>query len=175
MQPVIGTVHTIGRITICDNYPQDFHDDLNFYNVDGAFVEMSDEQVRQCSHLLHATVEVWPAHPDGVVGNPPATPEVVAHLMARLSAAEDNLAREVRSNQAAKLVRADLEQRLKNTGDGLVRSFKECDRLAGELADALGEVGRLQALLEINEDAARDAVFVATMSQRHFPDEEVED
>lgn len=143
MQPARGTVHTVGRIAICDNYPQEFHDDLNFQNVNGAFIEMSDEQVRHVALMLRATVEVWPVCADDLAPGE-CTPENYAHLKQRLAAAADNLAREVRSNQAAELVRADLERRLTETQEEarIWRSANssmeaENERIAAELADAL--------------------------------------
>jgi len=97
---ITGTLQTIGDITTCENYPQEFHDDLNFHNVKGLLiVTADDETLRAASDLLCATVDIYP-HPKDGLGRGECTPENYAHALARLTHAEDHLAREVRSSQA---------------------------------------------------------------------------
>lgn len=132
MQPARGTVHTVGRMVL--NY------DAGIMNctehVTGIFIEMSDEQVRLAGAMLRATVEVWPACADDLAPGE-CTPENYAHLKHRLAAAADNLAREVRSNEAAALVRGRLENDCAMLAD-------DRDRLVADLAEALGEAAALR-------------------------------
>jgi DNA gyrase/topoisomerase IV subunit A len=119
-------------------------DGLPYCKVDGKaalLIEVS-KSVADAVDAIPApySVEVWPACADGLAPNE-CTPENYAHLKARLVAAADNLAREVRANQAAALVRADLERDLQ----------AEVDRLAAELAAALSEISDTDSLIEDTE------------------------
>ena len=97
---ITGTLHTIGSITICENYPQEFHDDLNFETVQGILITSNDEEThRAASNLLCATVDIYQHPVNGLVAGE-CTPENYAHALARLAHTEEHLAREVRSSQA---------------------------------------------------------------------------
>lgn len=114
--PITGRLTTAGRITMCSNYPQEFHDDLNFDEVSGVVLEMGDTNLRlACGKFLGQRVAIWSAGELADLRGTSAmepTPEDMQHLAARLAAAEDHLAREVRSNEAAALVRKDIEKRM---------------------------------------------------------------
>lgn len=96
---ITGTLSTVGTITTCSNYPQEFHDDLNFETAHGLVIVADNDTLRAASNLLCATVDIYP-HAEFLPANMECTPENFAHCLARLAHAEDHLAREVRSSQA---------------------------------------------------------------------------
>ena len=102
---ITGTLTTTGTFHICENYPQEFHDDLHIESTAGIFITADDETLRAASNLLCATVDIYPHPVNGLVAGE-CTPENYAHALARLAHAEevsptaDHLAREVRSSQA---------------------------------------------------------------------------
>lgn len=122
--------------------------DTDFTDVQGVVLEMDEANTRAaCGLFLNCRVAIWAA--DELVpraGSPAMepTPENMQHLVMRLEAAEEHLAREVRCNQAAALVRADLEARL-------ALANTEVDRLAAELADAISSVARYKEAVGASE------------------------
>ena len=109
--------------------------------VSGIVVEMDDDNLRAAAgRLLGSTVEIWPAcAPDLAPGE--CTPENYAHLKARLADVADNLAREVRSNQAAALVRIGLESDLKRVTDDMIYHVDASNRWAGDLESVMIALG----------------------------------
>lgn len=53
-----GRVVTVGRITTCENYPQEFADDLNYETTSGLLVEMSDDDLRAAASLYGQTAVI---------------------------------------------------------------------------------------------------------------------
>ncbi len=166
---ITGTLHTIGNITICENHPQDFHDDLNFDNVQGILIATGDKETHEAMcNLLAATVDIYPHPVNGLVAGE-CTPENYAHALARLAHAEevsptaDHLAREVRSSQALMVVNEGL--RLMNDG------------YHAEVQDLRTEVKRLRRMLhkhnisadtsgEENDEGARDSAWAEYLDLR---------
>jgi hypothetical protein len=133
---ITGTLTTVGTITICENHPQEFQDDLVYETVNGIIITADDETLRAASNLLCTTVDIYPHPVNGlVVGE--CTPENYAHALARLAHAEDHLAREVRSSQVLAVKVSDLEQ-----------AYKQTCRTADMFA---GQVLKLEALLAKHE------------------------
>lgn len=113
--------------------------------VDGILVTLDADNVYEAAALLNVKVEIWPVcAPDLAPGE--CTPENYAHLKARLADAADNLAREVRSNQAAALVRAGLEARLQVAEKSIETLEAQGEQLAADLAEALGKVKALREI-----------------------------
>ena len=54
----VGRLLTAGQIITCDNYPQEFEDDLNYQTVSGILIEMTDDNVRAAGSMLYNAVEV---------------------------------------------------------------------------------------------------------------------
>jgi len=128
---ITGIIRSIGDHDICENYPQEFHDDLNFDAVKGIVITCGDDTLRSASNLLCATVDIYPHPVDGLQPGE-CTPENYAHALARLAHAEDHLAREVRSSQAAH----DIIRRLEATAKERAASDAEEARRSELAADA---------------------------------------
>ena len=55
---ITGRLLTAGQITTCDNYPQEFADDLIYQTVSGIIIEMTDNNLRSAESMIFNTVEV---------------------------------------------------------------------------------------------------------------------
>ena len=152
---ITGTLTTTGTFHICENYPQEFHDDLHIESTAGIFITADDETLRAASNLPCATVDIYPHPVNGLVAGE-CTPENYAHALARLAHAEDHLAREVRSSQALTMLHTNM--------------CAIADRAATEANDLRVEVKRLRRVLhkhdisadtsgEECDDGARDAAW----------------
>ena len=160
---ITGTLHTIGSITTCANYPQEFYDDLNFETVQGILITSDDDEtLRAASNLLCATVDIYPHPVNGLVAGE-CTPENYAHALARLTHTEEHLAREVRSSQALTM----LHKNLRDIADGAMTEAK----------DLREEVKRLRCVLhkhglsadtsgEEYDDGARDTAWAEYLNLR---------
>lgn len=166
--PITGRLTTAGHITLATCPPHDIPENTTYEDVQGVVLEMDEANTRAaCGRFLTQRVAIWAA--DELVpraGSPAMepTPENMQHLAMRLEAAEEHLAREVRSNEAAIRVRVDLEEMLKQMRARELdfhRVAHERDRLAAELAAALSEVNELRrAVDDMNgdyQDLADDA------------------
>lgn len=56
--PITGRILVAGRITTCENHPQEFADDLNFETVSGLLIEMPDDDLRAAAGMLYKTIEI---------------------------------------------------------------------------------------------------------------------
>lgn len=129
---ITGTVHTIGGITICDHNTDPHGPEYDFQHIKGIIITTDDDDaLRAASNLLCATVDIYP-HPvdPAVLGH--CTPQNYAHALARLAHAEDHLAREARSSQAAH----DIIRRLEATAKERAASDAEEARRSELAADA---------------------------------------
>ena len=113
-------------------------------------VVVSETDARDACHFIRQPVQVWLVN--AVEATPSeCTPETYAYLKARLAAAEDNLAREVRSNQAAALVRADIEANyaeavrcLAAQMDNITNLKDRCEEADECLASRLATIGKMR-------------------------------
>lgn len=160
--PITGRLTTAGHITLATCPPHDIPENTTYEDVQGVVLEMDEANTRAaCGLFFNRRVAIWAA--DELVprsGSPAMepTPENMQHLAMRLEAAEEHLAREVRSNEAATHVRMDLEEQLKLTRTALTATEEvahnfgaEVDRLAAELAAALSEINEWKKAVDAHD------------------------
>ena len=146
---ITGTLTTTGTFHICENYPQEFHDDLHIESTAGIFITADDETLRAASNLLCATVDIYPHPVNGLVAGE-CTPENYAHALARLAHAEDHLAREVRSSQAL----ADSNRALEALVYEYRMKYIEADRTLEDARETIASMNLANARLMADDEAS---------------------
>jgi hypothetical protein len=58
MTIITGRLLTAGQITTCENYPQEFADDLSFDRTSGILLSMTDDNVRAAAAMLGKEIEI---------------------------------------------------------------------------------------------------------------------
>jgi hypothetical protein len=146
---ITGTLTTTGTFHICENYPQEFHDDLHIESTAGIFITADDETLRAASNLPCATVDIYPHPVNGLVAGE-CTPENYAHALARLAHTEDHLAREVRSSQAL----ADSNRALEALVYEYRMKYIESDRTLEDARETIASMNLANARLMADDEAS---------------------